>query len=582
MTEAADPEDYVELSPEDAVALAEKCWRSPAEFARTFLGQWFPSQMPWIHRGIAALRTRQVDFLLDFGEEWWPEDYAKGQPSYWTQEQLVKIVANFVYPADPNKPNDDLQPIFELDFGPGGDIVGIRILSPVDNNAFALPRGFSKTTLENMMNLRDVCYREAEFILYVSEAAAHAERQVITIRRQLEQNTLLRAVFGDLVPGKQSSLKWTDGLIETTNGQRIGGIGSGGQVRGMSLDAVRPRRIVIDDFQDREGVKVEAQREKDMSWFIGTLMPSRQIFGANPSRVDFIGTILHKDAVLSRLRNDPDWHVVVFGALDRQQDPTWEYAIDKDKLAKLRNSFLIQGKLEEFELEYMSNSIDDRTAAFPLEKLTKIRREEDWYVAKALIHDPAISEDRRADPCAIVCVGIGPHGRIHIQDCHLQVGMEIDKQIDRLFEMYFAHMAHLPPELRKVGIEAVAFQRSLISAVTTQQHERSRTWGDKAFFEVIPILHGRGAGKVLRVEGLLKARFRAGHVSSEFIFSDLEAQLSDWPNGKKDGPDAIAMGIQLLDPYAPLNAGVEVQEQLATKQSPVTRAQLLAAASKAP
>jgi hypothetical protein len=27
-------------------------------------------------------------------------------------------------------------------------------------------------------------------------------------------------------------------------------------------------------------------------------------------------------------------------------------------------------------------------------------------------------------------------------------------------------------------------------------------------------------------------------------------QLLDWPNGKKDYPDALAMAISLLDPYA--------------------------------
>lgn len=255
-----------EVSPTDvalpegmAQDLAAKGWRSHPEFCRTFLPDWFPSKMPWFHRGIAALRTGQTEFLLDFGPEWWPEDLKRRQedptaePSYWTPHDLMKIVANFVYPADPRKPQEDLTPVFEATFDDAGNVVGVRIIEPTLNYGFALPRGFAKTTLENSFNLRDVVYRESAFTLYVSEAAPHALKQVITVRRQLENNTLLMAVFGDLQPGRQASEKWTDGFFETTTVQRVGGLGSGGQVRGISIDSVRPSRIVIDDFQNEIG-----------------------------------------------------------------------------------------------------------------------------------------------------------------------------------------------------------------------------------------------------------------------------------------------------------------------------------------
>jgi hypothetical protein len=577
MTDAA---QEMELSAEEAQDIAAKGWRSFAEYCRMFLPDWFPSKMPWLHRGIAALRTGQTEWLLDFGDEWWPEDIIAGTASQWTPEDLVELIANFVIPVDPDKPTGDAWPLFSAEFDAEGNFTRVWITKPNENNAFALPRGFSKTTLMNALNLRDVNYREAPFILYVSEASGHAEKQVITIRRQLEQNTLIRAVFGDCVPSRQSSLKWTDNLIETTTGQRVGGVGSGGQIRGMSIDATRPSRIVVDDFQDRETVKVEAQREKDVSWFIGTLMPARQIFGANTSKVDFIGTILHKDAVLARLRLDPDWSVVTFGALNRQGKPTWRYAIDEEKLAKLKASFLLQGKLEEFELEYMSNVIEDRTVAFPMDKLTVIRREEDWYIAKALTLDPAISEAVTADYCCFSVTGIGSHGRIHVQDFHGEIGMDPADQVEKLFELYFAHLAGMEPEKRFVGIEAVAFQRALLSMVKAKQHEKSRTWGEKAYFEVIPLLHGK-TGKMTRVQGLLSPRWRAGHISAEFHFPILETHLSDWPNGKKDGPDVVAMGVGLLDPYAPLNMGTEVEADLPNREKGAGEKKALAAAQAA-
>lgn len=582
MTDAApeDAGDEVVLPEGMAQQIAAKCWRSPSEFARTFLPEWFPSKMPWVHRGICALRTGQTDFLLDFGEEWWPEDIIAGKPSEWTPLDLVELVANFVTLADPHKPDGDVVPLFHAEFDDAGNFTAVSVASPSLNNAYALPRGFSKTTLQNMLNLRDVCYRESPFTLYVSEAQGHAEKQVITIRRQLEANALIHAVFGNLRPGRQASEKWTDAFFETITGQRVGAVGSGGQVRGVSLDATRPSRIVVDDFQDRETIKSEAQRKKDMMWFIGTLMPARQIFGARITAVDFIGTILHKEAVLAALRIDPEWRVVVFGAKTRTNSMTWPYAIDATKLAALKNSFLVQGALEEFELEYMSNVIEDKTVAFPMDKLTIVRREEDWYVAKALTQDPAISEDPKADLCCFAVTGIGSHGRIHIQDFHGEVGMDPADQVEKLFELYFAHLAHLPPDMRKVGIEAVAFQRALLSMVKAKQHEKSRTWGERAYFEVTPILHGK-LGKIARVQGLIKPRWRAGHVSAEFDFPVLKTHFSDWPNGKRDGPDVVAMGIQLLDPYAPLNLGTEVEADLPARGPQAGQSKALAAAQRA-
>ena len=45
-------------------------------------------------------------------------------------------------------------------------------------------------------------------------------------------------------------------------------------------------------------------------------------------------------------------------------------------------------------------------------------------------------------------------------------------------------------------------------------------------------------------------RFANGYIELSRVFETLEEQLEDWPNGKKDLPDALAMVISLLDPFA--------------------------------
>lgn len=510
---------------------------------------------------MAALRTGQTAFLLDFGDEWWPEDVVRGTPSQWTTADLTKIMTNFVIEVKPAIMRDGkvvepaiLEPVFNLELSPMGEILSISIRDPKDNNAFICPRGFSKTTLSNAMNLRDAAYKEEPFILYVSETGPHAVAQLLTIRGQLENNELLRYDFGNQVPDRSNSRKWGENEIELLNGCRIAAIGSGGQLRGIVKDAQRPSRIVVDDLQNEESVKTEAQRLKDVTWFARALLPARKVFGEGVTKVDVIGTLLHPEALMPVLMVDPDWNRVRFGALDRQGDPLWAYAVDHAKLAKIRAQMERLGQLDAFDYEYMSAIPNDGAVGFPVDKINfNIIRPEGWFVGKAVVCDPAISDNLKADFCCLTVLGIGKFGKIDVLDFHGEQGMEFDNQAEKFFEFHFAHCMDLPPDCVKHGVEAVAYQRALMSLILSKQHEKSKTWGQRAFFEIIPIMHGK-KNKVVRVDGLLKPRVKPGHISFARHFPVLEGQLRDWPHGKKDGPDVVAMGIQLLDPFAALNA----------------------------
>ncbi|WCD44083.1 putative large terminase [Caulobacter phage Kuura] len=516
--------------------------------------------MPWFHRGIAALRQQRADFLLDFGPEWWPMDVAAGKPSHWTVADLMKIVTNFVVVTKPalRDPNGTIvepevvSPLFELDYK-DGVIHNVRIVNPKLLNAFMLPRGYSKTTLLNMLNYRDVCYGDAKFLVYVSETGTHAVNQLLTMRGQLETNELAILVFGDLRPDRSDSEKWTDNLIETNNGCRVGAVGRGGQLRGMSKDATRPTRIVIDDLQNEESVKSEAERTKDINWLLRTVLPARKIFGDDLTVIDMIGTLLHPEALMPLIMADPDWTAVRFGAFDRQGDALWEEMMPRKKVLELRASYERKGKLDIFDFEYMSSLPMNDGAAFPLDKITYVNRPSEWFVAKALVCDPAISKNPKADFCTFAALGMSKFGYIHVIDFYAEVGMEFDAQAEKYFELHFAHCLDLPPDQVRHGVEAVAYQQALVSTIGTKMHEKSKTWGPRAYFEVVPLLHGK-TGKLIRVQGILSPRTKSGHVSMERPFGTLVSQLRDWPNGKLDGPDAVAMGIGMLDPYASVAA----------------------------
>lgn len=546
----------VELTKQEIEELAARCWRSPVEYCRVFHPTWFPSKMPWVHRGLAALRTGLTDFLLDFGPEVWPEGVES-----WTPTDLVKLVTNFVVEVKPAIKKEGVviqpavvEPIFVLDYDADGSIHGIRLNAVKKNTVFMLPRGYSKTTLINALNERDLNYGAEPFILYISETEGHADNQVMTVRRQLEENQLLRLVFGNQVPDRNSSLKWTDSEIELLNGTRLASLGTGGQVRGTSKDAQRPTLIVVDDFQDAEQCRnSETQRGKDLRWFVQVLMPARQLFGMKTSRMCMIGTMPHPEAVIAILMKDPDWTPVRFGALDRQNDPLWAYALDIEKLAKLRKSYEDKGMLDAFDYEYMSAVPINDGVAIPVDKIrVNIIRPSNWFVAKCVVADPAISENPKADFFSLACLGMSHNGDFNLIDFYMEVGVEFDEQSEKFFDMHFAHCLDLPPEQVKHGVESIAYQRALKSSIEDKQHRKSKTWGNRAFFEVTPIIHGRHEGsKIMRVQGILAPRIKSGHMEFSQPFPRLSSQLRDWgtENAKKDGPDVLAMGVALLDPF---------------------------------
>lgn len=553
------------VTPEQIEELAARCYRSRVEFCRVFLPEWFPTKMPWVHRGILALLTGQTEFLLDFGVEEWPTETAE-----WTPRDLQKILTNFL-------DEQTGKPIFRvvLDDGPPHIVIDAK-----NSIGIIMPRGSSKTTLVNASNLADIVYRDEDFFLYVSETGTHAERQLGTIKTQLEdndgvpENELLNLVFGNHKPPRQSSLKWTENYIETLKKVMVGAVGRGGQVRGFGKNAKRPGKIIFDDLEDEESVESPAQRAKNSKWFFNAARPAKRKGG----RDIIIGTLLHTDAILNKVIKHREFTVVRFGAVDKQGDALMDWYLTLPQIEQMRLAAAEVGELAGFYLEYMSEYKDDEARAFPENKLVYINKGLEVFQAIALALDPAISDDRKADMAALACVGMENGGHKHVIESFGKIGMDSDAMLEEFFRMHFTYMKHLPHEMRKYGIEAIAFQRALIPMARAKMVEKSRPhttpdgvmhpgWGALAYFDIQPIFHGK-VGKIPRVQGILKPLIWGGNVSFQHNYGPMHTQLTDWPKGLKDLPDVAAMAIALLDPYVLLGLGDdETVEQDLTKDT---------------
>lgn len=513
--------------------LIEHCYKDPPFFCRTILPEWFPLPMPWFHRGMLAIILKRTDFLTNFGEENWD-----GGSYSWDERGLDKILRHFVWKERPDDPTCPEQSIFIRD----GDKI---TLLTTDFTLMMIPRGFSKTTIVNAASLFLIIFKMVGFVLYISESSPHAEMQLQNIKTQLSDNEKITTLWGDFAPSRNAALKWRDDYIETLNGVTAAARGRGGQIRGLIRNGKRPDLIVCDDIEDEESVKTVEQRKKARKWLLGTVKPALKKIGIH-GRMIMMGTALAPDALLMNLKNDPTFLSIIFGAIDRDGEALWADNMSLDALEKTKQSFILGGELGSYYLEYHSLVRTDDTALFDSSHFRYQAMTRDDFVGVSLVCDPAISTSAEADFCSFGVVGIDARGRCQVLDIFMKRGMDPREQIDKFFELnHFWRPTHR-------GVEANAYQKSLIFQIKADMFEKSRQYGAEVYFPITAITNK--AKKAERIRGILAPRYRSGYIVHQRRFPELEQQLLDYPGKHDDGPDVIAMCIQLLDPFASLAA----------------------------
>jgi len=260
-----------------------------------------------------------------------------------------------------------------------------------------------------------------------------------------------------------------------------------------------------------------------------------------------LGTILSADAMLPTLSKTPEWLSVIFGAVDPDGDMLWNHYMTRESYEKKKLSFQRLRKGHLFNMEFMSMiKVDDEDADFQ-ERFFKYAplsiAQFKELPGRAICVDPAISEKKDSDFTAFAVVGMTDAGQIHLMDVYLERGMTPRRQVDKYFELHFAY------DCNKHGCETVAYQKALQHLIQEEMFRRGKTFGPRAYFQIEPIVHGH-LNKETRIRGILSTRYAAGYITHNRIFSEYENQLLDFPNGKKDGPDVVAMAVALLDPYA--------------------------------
>jgi phage terminase large subunit-like protein len=489
--------------------IAAEALEDPVYFCEFFLPHMFPGPMPWVHRGLLAILTRRTKFLAKYGD-------------------LDKIVRNFVYIQGGKE-----HQIFHR--RPDGSLY--MILGKY--TLIMLPRGFSKTTIAgNAVPLYNILFHEVPFSVYVSESATHAQMQLDNIKRELEGNERILAVFGRQRPERAEPGRWAADEFETIHGMAMAAKGRGSQIRGVKHREHRPRVIIFDDLEDKESVSTEEQRKKVRSWFYGDLLPALPEMDQGATVVG-LGTLLHPDALLAYLARDPQWTTVRFGVKDKDGEWLWPANINETKYEVKKRSAVLAGELSTFYMEYDNVFRSDESAKFKQAYVRVVEMPKRADLQVAVFCDPAIGERDSADFAAFAAVGIAAGGKITVLDHFMKRGMSPREQVDKYFEM----LKRWTPQ--KAGVEANAYQKALVYLIREEMFRR------KFYMEIDAIFNSKSNYE--RINGILQPRYAAGYIVHAGHFPEYVAQLLDFPNAKHDdGPTAVAGAIALLDPYAPM------------------------------
>jgi predicted phage terminase large subunit-like protein len=184
------------------------------------------------------------------------------------------------------------------------------------------PRGYAKSTIKALIKpIHDLCYGLEKFIVIFSNTDAQSSSKLKDIRTELLTNNLLRLVYGIKFPTKKvAETAFT--VVSVAGACRYEAYGAGAEVRGIRFGSARPSKIILDDVEHSEEVYNEALREKQLSWLNDVITK----LGDENTNIEIIGTILHRDSLLSKILKNPMYDSDLYKAVISwsEREDLWE------------------------------------------------------------------------------------------------------------------------------------------------------------------------------------------------------------------------------------------------------------------
>lgn len=294
------------------------------------------------------------------------------------------------------------------------------------------PRGHAKSTAFTFAYiLAEVCFRISDYVILIGATEDMAAEQLSNVREELLENEDLRAEFGIAKFEKDST---ADIIVVCDDGHRFRVLARGAEqkIRGKMWKGKRPNLIVGDDQEDDEQVESRDRRAKFRRWFFRAAKQALSKDG----KIRVHGTILHEDALLSRLQKNKTWKSLFFKAhrsFDDFSDILWPEAWTVERLKARQTEFVEDGDAAGYSQEFLNDPQDNADAY--LRKLDFLPMQPEDYARPKLIYasaDFAVSKDDLANRTSFTVGGKCQLNLVHILDERVGRWASLERDISGL------------------------------------------------------------------------------------------------------------------------------------------------------
>jgi len=173
------------------------------------------------------------------------------------------------------------------------------------------PRGYAKSTLKTLLKpIHDVCYGLEKYLLFISATQRQAIGKLKDIRAEILDNVELRDVYGVGFESKRPGTEAFE-VLSPFGKVYLQTVSAGTEIRGLRYREFRPTKIILDDVEDSDEVNNPDLRQALYEW----LMDVVANLGTKETSIEIVGTILHRDSLLMRLKRNPAYTTRIYKAV---------------------------------------------------------------------------------------------------------------------------------------------------------------------------------------------------------------------------------------------------------------------------
>ena len=158
------------------------------------------------------------------------------------------------------------------------------------------PRFGAKSTWMVILTLWALCHGHRRFALWISDSSGQARMHLATLRRELEENALLRHDFPDMLPPPRGARGSRDSADTFTarGGASVAVRGADTRSLGIKLGSARPDLIWLDDVEPDASNYSAAARSKRLETVLNAFLPMNELAAVMwTGTVTMYGSILH-------------------------------------------------------------------------------------------------------------------------------------------------------------------------------------------------------------------------------------------------------------------------------------------------